>query len=97
MLEIIKMKTTDKNILSYVDSALSAVQRGGEISNRLLQFSKKKVEEFNPISISNLVLDCVKILDHTTPKNIEIKTSIDEDYIIPVSYTHLTLPTKLEV
>ena len=89
MLEIIKMKTTDKNILSYVDSALSAVQRGGEISKRLLQFSKKKVEEFNPISIRNLVLDCVKILEHTTPKNIEIKTSIDEDYIILGSYGDL--------
>ncbi|MFN3135188.1 MAG: PAS domain S-box protein, partial [Candidatus Kryptonium sp.] len=82
MLEIIKIKTTDKNILNYVDSALSAVQRGGEISKRLLQFSKRKVEEFNPISVRSLVLDCVRILEHTTPKNIEIKTSIAEDFII---------------
>ncbi len=89
MLEIIKMKTTDKNILNYVDSALSAVQRGGEISRRLLQFSKRKIEEFKPISVVNLVLDCVRILEHTIPKNIEIKTSIGEDFIVLGSYSDL--------
>ncbi|CUS81987.1 PAS domain S-box-containing protein [Candidatus Kryptobacter tengchongensis] len=89
MLEIIKIKTVDKNILSYLDSALSAVQRGGEVAKRLLQFSRKKVEEYKPISIQNLVFDCVKILEHTLPKNVEIGVNIEKDFIILGSYGDL--------
>lgn len=89
MLEIIRIKTSDKNIIGYLDSALSAVQRGAEIARRLLQFSKRKIEEFKPISVKNLVLDCVKILEHTVPKSIQIKTDIADDSIIYGSYGDL--------
>ncbi|MEN3037804.1 MAG: PAS domain S-box protein [Candidatus Kryptonium sp.] len=89
VLEIIKIKTSDENIVGYLDSALSAVQRGAEITKRLLQFSKKKIEDFKPISVKNLVLDCVKILEHTIPKNIQIKMDITTDSVIYGSYGDL--------
>ncbi len=89
MLELAKIKTTDENILNYIDSALSASQRGAEIAKRLLQFSKRKTEEFKPISIRELVLDTVKILEHTIPKTISIDVKITEDFTVLGSYGDL--------
>ncbi len=89
MLELAKIKTTDKNILNYIDAALSASQRGAEITKRLLQFSKRKTEEFKSISVRELVLDTVKILEHTVPKTISVDVRITEDFTVLGSYGDL--------
>jgi PAS domain S-box-containing protein len=89
MLEIAKIKTEDKKILSYLDSALSASQRGAEIARRLLQFSKKKAEEFKPISIKQLIIDTVRILQHTLPKTIQIEIKVEDECVVLGSYGDL--------
>ncbi len=89
MLEIVKFKTQDKNILNYIDSALSATQRGSEIAKRLLQFSKRKIEEFKPLSIKELVLDSAKIIEHTIPKNISLDVKAEIDFVVFGSYGDL--------
>jgi PAS domain S-box-containing protein len=89
MLEIVKFKTQDQNILNYIESALSATQRGSEIAKRLLQFSKKKIEEFKPISVKELVLDSAKIIEHTIPKNISLDVKAELDFVIFGSYGDL--------
>jgi two-component system cell cycle sensor histidine kinase/response regulator CckA len=89
MLEIAKIKTEDKKILSYLDSALSASQRGAEIARRLLQFSKKKTEEFKPISIKQLINDSVRILQHTLPKTIQIEIKVEDECVVLGSYGDL--------
>ncbi len=89
MLEIAKVKTEDKKIISYLDSALSAGQRGAEIAKRLLQFSKKKVEEFKPISIKTLINETVRILQYTLPKTIQIDIKVEDDSIVLGSYGDL--------
>jgi CheY-like chemotaxis protein len=89
MLEIAKIKTEDKKILSYLDSALSASQRGAEIARRLLQFSKKKPEEFKPISIKQLINDTVRILQHTLPKTIQIDIKVEDECVVLGSYGDL--------
>jgi PAS domain S-box-containing protein len=89
MLEIAKIKTEDKKMLSYLDSALSASQRGAEIAKRLLQFSKKKAEEFKPISIKQLINDTVRILQHTLPKTIQIEIKVEDECVVLGSYGDL--------
>jgi PAS domain S-box-containing protein len=89
MLEIAKIKTEDKKILSYLDSALSASQRGAEIARRLLQFSKKKAEEFKPISIKQLINDSARILQHTLPKTIQIEIKVEDECVVLGSYGDL--------
>jgi PAS domain S-box-containing protein len=89
MLEIAKIKTEDKKILSYLDSALSASQRGAEIARRLLQFSKKKPEEFKPISIKQLINDTARILQHTLPKTIQIEIKVEDECVVLGSYGDL--------
>ncbi len=89
MLEIAKIKTEDKKILSYLDSALSASQRGAEVAKRLLQFSKKKPEKFKPISIKQLINDTVRILQHTLPKTIQIEIKVEDECVVLGSYGDL--------
>jgi len=89
MLEIAKMKTEDKKIIPYLDSAFSASQRGAEIAKRLLQFSRKKVEEFKPISTKQLIDDTVRILQHTLPKTIQIDIKIEDECVVLGSYGDL--------
>jgi len=89
MLEIAKIKTEDKKILSYLDSALSASQRGAEIARRLLQFSKKKPEELKPISIKELINDTARILQHTLPKTIQIEIKVEDECVVLGSYGDL--------
>jgi PAS domain S-box-containing protein len=89
MLEIAKIKTEDRKILSYLDSALSASQRGAEIAKRLLQFSKKKPEELKPISIKELINDTVRILQHTLPKTIQIEIKVEDECVVLGSYGDL--------
>ncbi len=89
MLELIKVKTADKSILSYVESAISASERGAGIARRLLQFSKKKVEEFKPVSVKSLLFDTVKMLEHTIPKTIAIEIGEVDDFVVFGSYGDL--------
>ncbi|WP_372869728.1 ATP-binding protein [Shewanella sp.] len=44
-LELMELKSTDENLVGYLEPALKACQRGTELTRRLLQFSRQ--EQFN--------------------------------------------------
>ncbi len=63
----------------YADSALKAVGRGAELTQRLLAFSRKQLLRPAPTSLNRLVADMYELLNRTLGSHINVVTDLDED------------------
>ena len=75
-----------------------AIIYGGEAQNEKVSISKKLLKSM--LEDSNFLSTILTLNVNGKPQNVlprEVKYHIITDEPIPVSYTHLTLPTKLTV
>ena len=63
----------------YVNSALKAVGRGAELTQRLLAFSRKQLLRPVPTSLNRLVADMSELLGRTLGTHVSIVTDLGED------------------
>jgi PAS domain S-box-containing protein len=53
-----------------------AAQKGSDLTNRLLIFSRKVESELRPVDLNHAVLQVAKLLERTIPKMIQIETNL---------------------
>ena len=76
--EILKEKTrNDKGLQRYADMVATAAERGAAIAKQLLLFARSEKGKLKPMSIATVVLEAQKLLEHTLPKFISIKSEIE--------------------
>lgn len=76
---LIKSVSEDKEVERYVTMIEGATLRGSAIAKQLLQFSRAEVSKLAPISISRVVTDVKRILDHSFPKMIRVNVLINTE------------------
>lgn len=76
--EILREKTaSDKKLQHYANMVATAAERGASIARQLLLFSRSEKGKLKPISISPIVLEVQKLLEHTLTKSIAIRSEIE--------------------
>ena len=76
--EILKEKTrNDKQLQRYADMVATAAERGAAIAKQLLLFARSEQGKLKPMSVATVVLEVQKLLEHTLPKFISIKSEIE--------------------
>ncbi len=76
--EILKEKTqNDKALQRYADMVVTAAERGAAIAKQLLLFARSERGKLKPMSVATVVLEVQKLLEHTLPKFISIKSEIE--------------------
>ncbi|MFN3231546.1 MAG: PAS domain S-box protein [Alphaproteobacteria bacterium] len=63
----------------YADSALKAVGRGAELTQRLLAFSRKQLLRPAPTALNRLVADMYELLNRTLGTHIKVVTDLADD------------------
>ena len=72
-------QTGDPQSLGLVDSALKATLRGGELTQRLLAFSRKQALAPKVVSVNDLTANTVELLRRTIASSIRIETNLAPD------------------
>jgi len=76
--EMLKEKTRhDKTLQHYADMVATAAERGAAIAKQLLLFARSEKGKLKPLTVSSVVLEVQKLLEHTLPKLISIKSEIE--------------------
>ena len=76
--EMLKEKTkSDKSLQHYASMVATAAERGASIAKQLLLFSRSEKGKLKPISLSAVVLEVQKLLEHTLPKSVAVKSEIE--------------------
>jgi len=76
--EILKEKTrNDKELQRYADMVATAAERGAGIAKQLLLFARSEQGKLKPMPVATVVLEVQKLLEHTLPKFISIKSEIE--------------------
>ncbi len=76
--EMLKEKTrNDKTLQRYADMVATAAERGAAIAKQLLLFARSEKGKLKPMSVATVVLEVQKLLEHTLPKFISIKSEIE--------------------
>ncbi len=75
--EIMKMKADDPaQVKRYADIVSRAAERGGGIAKQLLLFARSEKASMKQLHFSEIVSEIAKLLQHSIPKTISIKTEI---------------------
>ncbi len=76
--EMLKAKTrNDQTLQHYADMVATAAERGAAIAKQLLLFARSEKGKLKPMTVSSVVLEVQKLLEHTLPKSISIKSEIE--------------------
>ncbi len=83
--ELIKHKAKDlPDVTKFAQMIANAAERGSGIAKQLLMFARAEKGLLRPLSLSMIVKDVCKLLEHTIPKSIALKTTVrtDNDIIL---------------
>ena len=83
--ELIKHKAKDlPDVTKFAHMIANAAERGSGIAKQLLMFARAEKGLLRPLSLSMIVQDVCKLLEHTIPKSIVLKTTVrtDNDIIL---------------
>ena len=76
--EMLKEKTrNDMALQRYADMVATAAERGAAIAKQLLLFARSEKGKLKPMSVATVVLEAQKLLEHSLPKFISIKSEIE--------------------
>lgn len=74
---------TRKSALSnYIEQILSAAERGANLTQRLLAFSRKQIINPKPLNLNQIVINLYDILLRLIGENIELKLNLAKDDVI---------------
>ncbi|MDE3057170.1 MAG: PAS domain S-box protein [Bacteroidota bacterium] len=75
--EVMKMKAGDPTqVKHYADIVSRAAERGAGIARQLLLFARSEKTSMKPMHLSEIISEVDKLLQHSMPKTISIKTEI---------------------
>jgi len=63
-------------IANDLDRVVRATQRGRELINRILLFSRRREQEQQPVNVADVISETVGLLANTIPATIEVRTEI---------------------
>ncbi|MGL1904226.1 MAG: PAS domain S-box protein [Fibrobacterales bacterium] len=76
--ELIKHGTFDKaKQEKFIDLIITAADRAGELTKKLLMFSRKGNKVSSSVDINDIIINTIDILGHTLDRNISISTTND--------------------
>jgi PAS domain S-box-containing protein len=73
----LKTIVKDKEIISCLDVVEESIERGTEITDRLLSFARVEPGEFKRVDLAVILRDTIRILERSLDKNITLETKID--------------------
>jgi PAS domain S-box-containing protein len=66
-------------INQYLHTVLEAAQRGQELVNQIITFSRQKEQERKPIKLTPVIKEALRFLRATVSQNIELRENIDAE------------------
>jgi PAS domain S-box-containing protein len=91
-LELAQPHVKEERALKYLDDAMRAAERGAQLTNQLLAFSRHQELTTEPVDVNQLVSDVCEMLPRTIGPTIAIETVLDED-----AWWAMTAPGQLEL
>ena len=91
-LELAQSNVRDECILKYLENAMRAGERGAQLTNQLLAFSRRHEVVTEPVDVNQIVSEACEMLPRTIGPTIEIETSLAGD-----AWWALTEPGQLEL
>jgi CheY-like chemotaxis protein len=91
-LELAQSNVRDECILKYLENAMRAAERGAQLTNQLLAFSRRHEILTEPVDVNQVVSEACEMLPRTIGPTIEIETSLAGD-----AWWALTEPGQLEL
>ncbi len=71
--ELAKLKTSDIQILPYLEQVLKACGRSKDLVNQILTFSRHREQEKKPILVTPIIKEAMKLLRSSLPSTVEIR------------------------
>lgn len=73
-----------------LETILTQGQRGAQLVRQVLDFSRKNLEEHQPVNLGPFMKEIVKLLERILPENIQISTDLDKDnFCVDANLTQL--------
>lgn len=71
--ELLETHNENRSLDRYLDILQGSVERGKSVTERILRFSRKREPRYESSSVKDILVDIVKVIEHTFPKNINVK------------------------
>jgi PAS domain S-box-containing protein len=91
-LELAQSSIKDEHPLKYLENAMRASERGAQLTNQLLAFSRRHEVLTEPVDVNQVVSEACEMLPRTIGPMIEIETALTAD-----AWWALTEPGQLEL
>ena len=91
-LELAQSNIKDLGVLKYLENAMRAAERGAQLTNQLLAFSRRHEVLTEPVDVNQVVSEACEMLPRTIGPTIEIETALTED-----AWWALTEPGQVEL
>ena len=91
-LELAQSNIKDECVLKYLENAIRAAERGAQLTNQLLAFSRRHEVLTEPVDVNQVVSEACEMLPRTIGPTIEIETSLTAN-----AWWALTEPGQLEL
>jgi signal transduction histidine kinase len=75
-LELAQSNIKDESVLKYLENAIRAGERGAQLTNQLLAFSRRHEVLTEPVDVNQVVSEACEMLPRTIGPTIEIETSL---------------------
>ena len=91
-LDLLGRKIEDARLLSYVQNARSAAERGAKLTTQLLAFARKQALTREPIDVNALIGGMGELMASTLNRNCQLETDLDpEDPVAMADRTQLEM------
>ena len=67
----------EERVLKYLENAIRAAERGAQLTNQLLAFSRRHELSTEPVDVNQVVSEACEMLPRTIGPTIEIETALD--------------------
>jgi PAS domain S-box-containing protein len=91
-LELAQSHIKEECVLKYLENAIRAAERGAQLTNQLLAFSRRNEVATEPVDVNQVVSEACEMLPRTIGPTIEIETALDGD-----AWWAMTEPGQLEL
>jgi CheY-like chemotaxis protein len=78
-LELAQSHIKEECALKYLENAIRAAERGAQLTNQLLAFSRRNEVSTEPVDVNQVVSEACEMLPRTIGPTIEIETALDGD------------------
>ena len=91
-LELAQSHVKEECVLKYLENSIRAAERGAQLTNQLLAFSRHHELITEPVDVNQVVSEACEMLPRTIGPTIEIETALDGD-----AWWAMTEPGQLEL